>query len=268
MNVTHLRTAAREMKKAILPVASISLLGTPFRAAYETRGARADRDYAFLQACARDKRCIFDVGANKGLTALVMAAVQPGHGRLVAFEASELACEVIQENVWLNNLTGQVTVVNAVVAERSGLTLDFYLDAASGGASTLADYLGHTRPLQKTALALDDYVQQSGQTPDLIKIDVEGAESRVLQGLAGTLDVHRPWVVLELHSWNGTSVAQNAAAILSQLAAVGYQMWYLKTKSVVTDADVFIDRGRCHALLLPQETAVPGWFAAFDTTGL
>ncbi len=268
MNVSRLQTAAREMKKAFLPAASISLLGSSFRIAYETRGARADRDYAFLQACAYDKRCIFDVGANKGLTALVMAAAQSVDGRLVAFEASELACEVIQENVRLNQLSRQVAVVNAVVAERSGLTLDFYLDAASGGASTVAGYLGHTRPLQKTALALDDYVQQSGLAPDFVKIDVEGAECRVLQGLSGTLLAHRPWVALELHSWDGMSVAQNAAGMLPLLGAAEYQMLYLKTKSVVTDAAVFADRGRCHALLLPQETAVPDWFAAFDTTGL
>ena len=132
-----------------------------FRVRSEARPSDSgDRDYFLLQHLARDKGCILDVGANVGLTALVMAEAMRPDGRLVAFEASEKGCTLIRDNAALNQLAGRVLVVNALIAERSGLTLDFYGDAASGSASIIPGYLAHHRPLRKVTLALDDFVAQ------------------------------------------------------------------------------------------------------------
>jgi hypothetical protein len=48
--------------------------------------------------------------------------------------------------------------------------------------------------------AIDDIVRECGLMPDVMKVDVEGAEERVLRGAAKTLTDARPILVLGAHS--------------------------------------------------------------------
>ncbi|MCZ7594420.1 MAG: FkbM family methyltransferase [Hyphomicrobium sp.] len=60
-----------------------------------------------------------------------------------------------------------------------------------------------TRGLSTTSAAvisIDSFARRTRTSPDVIKIDVEGYEGRVLQGAKETLRLSRPYVLLELHS--------------------------------------------------------------------
>ena len=260
--------AARGIKRAILGQKQVFLQGHHYRLTYESRKAYNDRDYPFLVKLAQNKNCIFDVGANHGITALVMASAMSKSGQLYAFEASEKACQLIQENIQLNQFQHQINIVNALLAERSGIVLDFYWSEASGGASLIYNYLGHISSLQKITLALDDFVIQTGLSPDLIKVDVEGAERQVLAGCHRIMSSIKPTIFLELHSWQDMTVVENANSILDHLAKVSYKMIYLRTKEVVQDAICFADRGRCHVLLLPDELPLPEWLPQVNTENI
>ena len=260
---------AASIYRAIRPTAETTLLSVKYRLRSEARPAhRGDRDYALLQTLARGKRCIFDVGANVGLTALVMAETMAPDGRLVAFEASENGCCLIRDNAALNGLAGRVQVVNALLAERSGYTLDFFGDAASGSASIIPGYLAHHRALRKATLALDDFIAQTGSAPELIKIDGEGAELAVIAGLAKTLRGLRPLLFVELHAWGDVTVPGTADRLLAMLRPLDYGMVYLRSKTLVTDPQVMAGRGRCHVLLCPLESPLLDELATLNTDGL
>lgn len=94
------RNVAGSIYRAIRPTASITLLGETYRVRSEARGGSGDRDYAALRSLARGKRCILDVGANIGRTALVMGSNSMANdGQIYAFEGSEAACRLIQDNL-------------------------------------------------------------------------------------------------------------------------------------------------------------------------
>ena len=263
------RAVAASAYRELRPSVEVTLVGVEYRLRREARPRdTGDRDYPVLQALARDKRCILDVGANVGLTTLVMSATMAAAGRIIAFEASEDACSLIRANAALNGLADRVLVVNALIAERSGLTLDFYGDAASGGASIIPGYLSHHQPLRKVTLALDDFIAQSTIAPELIKIDVEGAELQVIAGLEQTMRTIRPDIFVELHAWGDVTVVDTAARLLPQLAALDYGLVYLRSKAVVSDPAVFVDRGRCHVLLCPRESPLLDQLATLPTEGL
>jgi predicted O-methyltransferase YrrM len=76
---------------------TIGLVGRDYRVTYDTRRAKAERDYLVLKELARGKNCVFDIGANIGLTSLVMASSLGVSGHIYAFEASEAACHIISE---------------------------------------------------------------------------------------------------------------------------------------------------------------------------
>ena len=265
--------AARSIKRALAlslyrEAYPIQLCGSTFKVGYETRHNRQDRDYPLLQRLAQGKRCILDVGANHGLAALVMSITLSQDGQIYAFEASEETCRVAGENLALNGLAQRVQVINALVADRSGEAVDFYWDHTSGGASLIPGYLGHQTPVQKTAITLDDFCEIQNLAPDLIKIDIEGAEGRALAGLRKTLAKHRPAVAVELHSWQEMPLVRNAAQILELLPPLDYQMIYLRTRSPVKAPQILASRGRCHVLLWPGEQPLPDWLDAFDTSSL
>lgn len=263
------RAVAASAYRELRPAVDVTLVGVKYRLRREARPRETgDRDYAVLQALARGKRCILDVGANVGLTMLVMSATLADDGRIITFEASEDACALIRANAALNGLADRVLVVNALVAERSGLTLDFYGDAASGSASIIPGYLSHHRPLRKVTLALDDFIAQSNIAPELIKIDVEGAELQVIAGLEQTMRTIRPDLFVELHAWGDVTVAGAAARLLPQLAPLNYCIVYLHSGEVVTDATVFTGRGRCHVLLCPCESPLLDQLATLPIEGL
>ena len=264
----ELRGVARSIRRVIQPTTTTDLLGVTYTLRREARPQGPDRDYAVLKALATGRRCVLDVGANLGLTALLMTSTMAPDGRLFAFETSEEACRIIGDNAALNGLADRIVVVNALIAERSGLTIDFYGDSFSGGASIIPGYLAHNRPLRKATMALDDFVADCGCAPDLLKIDVEGAELRVLAGLNQTMAVHRPLLFVELHSWGDVTIPNTVARLLEQLAPLAYRLIYLRHKAVVDDPAVFAGRGRCHVLLCPNESSFFDELATLDTTGL
>lgn len=263
------RNVARSINRVLRPTARVTLCGVEYTLRSEARPDGSDRDYAVLRQLARGKQCILDVGANVGLTSLVMGSGAMAEGGVIyAFEASEAACHLIRDNAALNGLAARVTVVNALIAERSGLAIDFYGDAASGSASIIPGYLSHHQPLRKATLALDDFVADAGCAPDLIKIDVEGAELRVLSGLAATMRAARPLIFVELHSWGDLTVSHTAGTLLERLAPLDYRLIYLRTRETITDPAVLAGRGRCHVLACPDESPFLNELAQLDTEGL
>lgn len=63
------------MKKALFPTGKVRLDRQVYRVTYEARKVTEDQNYPVLSKLATGKRCIFDIGANMSITALIMALV-------------------------------------------------------------------------------------------------------------------------------------------------------------------------------------------------
>jgi FkbM family methyltransferase len=267
------RAVLRSMKRALLSRHRETLVGHRYCLAYETRGRQEDEDYPLLADLARDAKTVFDVGANVGLTSLVMSAVLAEGGKVYAFEASESACLVIRENLLLNGLETRVEIVNAVVSESSGVVHRFNWNFVAGNASVAMDSPSGTQiPLNKASLALDDFVAQTRDPPNFVKIDVEGAERAVLSGMREVLQESRPIVLVEIHSWPEMSLQQNVSEILPVLHNADYGLFDVRDGHETTEAGKLRSSGtslysRFWALLVPQEKReLLGKFAAHKHT--
>jgi len=104
------RDVFRAIKKAMFPMNKVCLCGQVFHVVYEARNVKEDRDYPVLVELARGKKCVLDVGANIGITAMLMALVMHPKGQVWTFEASEEVCRIIKENIQLNGLQEKVKV--------------------------------------------------------------------------------------------------------------------------------------------------------------
>jgi precorrin-6B methylase 2 len=125
-----------------------------------------------LRRLARPGYLCFDVGSNNGYYAMALARLT-GVGA-VAVEFAPEGIARIRRNVARNGALGaSVRIVEAYVTN--------VVDPDQG------------------ATTLDRIAEELGRRPDLLKIDVEGAELTVLQGAENLLAQRRPHVVVETH---------------------------------------------------------------------
>ncbi len=245
----------------------ISLFNSNLQVDYHLRGIEAERDYSIILQLAKNKKCVFDVGANHGIISLLVAD-QNKEVQIHAFEASEAAVNVINHNLQLNKADHTVRVVNSLIADKSGYAIPFYWEGSAGGASITKGRLGHQTEIYKATLSLDDYVNYFGLSPDFIKMDIEGAEGIAIKGMSQILQKARPLIFIELHEFGGRKLYENAAQILSFISEFGYVMVYLRNGKLITDTEVLKDRGRCHVLILHTNDYTESFMQSFVLDGL
>ncbi len=148
----------------------------------------------------------FDIGARAGWVSLVASRRVGPAGRVVAFEPSPSFASLIRYHGRINRVPALVIEPSAV-ADSCGATNVFLHDQGissinSLSRSTVTDESCSDGPLQKISVPvrnLDNYCAARHYSPSLIKIDVEGAEFRVLQGALRLLASCRPALIVAVH---------------------------------------------------------------------
>lgn len=138
-------------------------------------------------------KVVFDVGAHVGyMTAVASLAVGP-EGEVCAFEPLPLNLRYLRRHVALNEL-GNVRIVAAAGGDRTGTS------GFDEGTGTGTGHLAEDGSLEVRTVVLDELVR-SGEIPppDVMKVDVEGAEARVLRGAMDILSTDRPTLLLSTH---------------------------------------------------------------------
>lgn len=119
-----------------------------------------------------------DVGANMGYYSLLWAGTNP-KGRVLAFEVSPRNITILQNNIDRNNLTNQITVIPKAAGHHQG-TIKFDV-----GPSEQTGWGGITSTSSATTMEVP-MVRLDEELPDIeidvLKIDVEGADTWVLFG--------------------------------------------------------------------------------------
>lgn len=135
----------------------------------------------------------YDLGANVGFYSVLAASVVGSQGRVVAFEPLPRNLGFLQRHVAINGLS-QVTVVPSAVAARRGTARFTVHERGEMGQ------LAATGGMEVAVTTLDDFVFSGAERPpDVIKVDVEGAECAVLEGARRTLREVRPRLFIAQH---------------------------------------------------------------------
>lgn len=169
----------------------------------------------------------YDIGANYGFySALAEEFVLLGE--IHAFEPSAKVFSYLkqisigQNNVFLNNVA---------VSDSSG-EIEFFdcaPDSTSGKSTIVKEVAAgshrwHYETVRVPAATLDEYVR-SHRSPTIIKIDVEGAEVRVLSGARAMLRRYSPTIAVEL--WSGEELSHFSLEVVVLLEELGYTPFFI-----------------------------------------
>jgi FkbM family methyltransferase len=176
---------------------------------------------------------LVDVGANWGYFTLLAASLVGPTGRVLSLEPDPRLYAALTFNIKLNALA-TVTALPTAAAERRGvLTLAGFDETQDNwGLSRLVDptWVGAGGPrFDVAADSLDALLdEQEVDRVDLVKIDVEGAETIALRGMRRGLERQRyRHVILELHPTILADLGDGARGVLDTLAGAGYRGWWI-----------------------------------------
>lgn len=178
----------------------------------------------------------YDIGANLGLFG-GFAAKEVPDGEVVAFEPYPLNTEQLRENLSKNGIDGNWTVVEAAVSNTTGTVGFSYTGDEVGMQRGYISSNGES--VQVDCLSGDKLINDKGlPQPNVVKIDVEGAEPLVIEGMEKALsDESCRSVYCEIHlSWeNGERPSvqhygETADSLIREIKSYGFSIEYRKKR--------------------------------------
>jgi FkbM family methyltransferase len=209
-------------------------------------------------ACLAPGAVAIDIGANLGEWTVPLARAVGAAGRVLAVEPVPRSAAALDKTLAANALR-QVDTLCCAVGDVDGV-VDFAVPLVTSARSDTGTAhvgpaaAGHER-LRVPVRRLDPLLAERGyERIDLIKIDVEGHERRVLDGAAASLARFRPALVVE----TGHEAEGDRTAIADRLAGLGYRIVGILLDHGIADADWAayraglppFGRGAAHNLLL------------------
>lgn len=137
-----------------------------------------------------------DVRAHVGYYVLICARLAK---RVIAFEPNSSNCKFLHFNVLINRLKN-VIAVRAAVSDFNG-HMELYIPKRGGRTLTDQGTLVHvhTGSVEVSVVTLDAFFEHIDK-PNVIKIDVEGAELNVIRGALRTIAKGVRLIIVEIHS--------------------------------------------------------------------
>jgi len=187
---------------------------------YDRDSAEIPLEMTFLaQHRLRVGATVFDCGAFQCLIAMILAKFVGPAGKVVAVEASPHNYAAAVQNCRLND-AANVEVINAAVSDNSD-PVEFNCRANG----QVDDGSGAWGKIAVPSISVDELTRRYGP-PDVLFIDVEGFESKVMKGATDTLSQHRPDCFFEMHVGCGLEkFGGSVKSITDPLHALGYHLW-------------------------------------------
>ncbi len=195
-----------------------------------------------------DGKIIFDIGAHIGFHSFYFARLVGPRGKVYSFEPNPENVKRLKlirdKNSDIKNTITvfDIAVSNVLGSEEFSMSDDIESGRSSGGFIDTADTIWEKsafkqrgfKEIKVKTVPVDMFKKELGiqELPDIIKIDVEGAESLVLNGAKNTILSKKPIILMEIHS------TLNMFNVVSFFSSISYEMEVIKEEA---DGRCFIE---------------------------
>jgi FkbM family methyltransferase len=178
---------------------------------------------------------VFDIGANIGAHTFHLAKYAGATGSVIAFEPTSYAYTRLYRNMLLNPFSN-IRLEKMALSDVSGTQeLHFMASWPVDGKYPTPEY--ETMYL----MTMDEYVRRF-QIPrvDLIKLDVDGYEFKILKGGKDTIQAYKPSIILGLADYVLARHGNSVMELLQLLALWGYRFHSEKTYEELRDLSAIV----------------------------
>lgn len=179
-----------------------------------------------MRGVLREGDTIFDIGANIGLISILLANGEKGaQSQVYSFEPEPRNFHQLSNNISLNGLVERVHPHQLALGASEG-KVDLHIRGSEGeGRHSIATSKGATDAISVELTTMANFCQRENVRPNIIKIDVEGAEGQVLAGMDGLLQDAAPAdVFLEVHPKGDGDLMPDGSTIQDWMLARGYEL--------------------------------------------
>jgi len=219
--------------------------------ALDLYGEYSEMEFAILGQLIKPGQVILDIGANIGCHTVFFAKLVQPKGFVFAFEPQRIIFQNLCANVVVNNLTN-VFCEHAGLSEQPGLcylpTLNYEQDYNFGAISLEVFAKEQGEPVELKTVDSFNLAQCH-----LIKIDVEGMESKVLKGAEQTIKRCRPILFAE------NDREENSKDLVEQIRSYNYNIYWVITglfnpnNYFANPENIYERQCAMNILCLPQE---------------
>jgi len=185
-------------------------------------------DTAILRSFIGSQDTFVDVGANHGSFSVAASKVIGSEGLIVAIEPQPRKADLVKKSL-AANAECEFQVHNIACADETSEADFFIPTGSSGGASMFSEYAAVV-PHQKIRVSVRRFDEATawksfpGQV--FVKVDVEGSESKFLNGASEMIRNRRPEIMLEVNQLSMTAAGESKENLIGQLKALGYSRYY------------------------------------------
>jgi FkbM family methyltransferase len=174
---------------------------------------------------------IVDAGANVGYYTIIGSRLVGETGKVYAFEPDPANFALLEKNVQLNGLTN-VVLERKALSNRKG-TLKLFIAEQNKGDHRIYQPEGESRAsVEVEAVRLDEYFQDHKRGIDFIKIDTQGADGLILEGMTGLLEgrTDGPTIFMEFWPHGLKGMGTDSGALLRTLQSYNYKIYDMQAQ--------------------------------------
>ena len=189
----------------------------------------------FLRTTIHKGDCIIEVGANVGAHTLLIAKYAGNEGHVFAFEPTEFALKKLRTNIALNPDLKNITIRTELVTDNLNSLPNLTINSSWKRTGVQAP----TRLVEPKGISIDEFVKTEAMKKlDLLKIDVDGYEFKVLSGARETISNFKPTIFCELCEYTLNAQNDSIRDIFALLNSLGYQSYFENGNQIKAADDV------------------------------
>lgn len=183
---------------------------------------------------------VLDIGANIGFFTLLFAKIVGETGKVYAFEPDPENFELLKKNVNLNGYKN-VVMLNKAVSNKSE-KVNLYISKKNKGDHRIYDSGDSREFIEVEAIRLDDYFKDYYRKINFIKMDIQGAEEKAINGMRNILDSNeKVKIITEFWPYGLKNAGSIPLDYILKIMKHGFKIYEMKeeTKEIEPIEDVY-----------------------------
>jgi FkbM family methyltransferase len=178
--------------------------------------------YKLLRKLVEKADVVFDIGANVGIISVLISKAMKDGSSIYSFEPLPSTCRVLVDNARVQKGNATVVPFNLAMSNAVG---DVYFTNKEDPTENNILHEPQVGSVLVKSTTVDVFCAEHKVIPQVIKVDVEGAEYFVLEGMIKTLQQNDCVVLMEIHDGMLQEFGVNEQQFATLLGQTGYHLY-------------------------------------------